>query len=837
MLPAVVLASCPTYQNRECSGHGTCVEASGGSVCQCEEGYTRSDCSYADHCPGNCGGRGRCVMPDASHKRVNPLLLGTCFCDAGFAGERCTELANNNEAPVGCEGFCMGHGKCNCGEAQRMNVTRRVRVFDSHGRAAQDATVTEEVRVDVRGERTAAQITCGCTCNKGYKGFLCEETDGSNCPNACSGRGSCAPDGTCVCDAGFSGSDCSKASVSACEASCSGHGSCLSPPICACHEGYGGRVCDELAAPTPPPSPPPPPPPMSPSEEGAAAQKAAASAAATTLAINASAWPQYRKTVEEGQQQQQQQQGSGGTGGAAATASVPAGVTALMEARAVARSSGCSGRGFVGPNGCVCADGFAGPTCESLSFACAESLGNCSGHGHCMGGMCACEVGASGAACETVRISAVSPQGSGPACLHSCSGHGTCLPTQHCACDRGFAGESCNVLARVAADKSLLASLAAYATTSSSSSPTPPAKLVHQCANSCSGHGRCLPVDRPTARGQVTVGANARGATSLSSGSSTRSGGGSLASRLLARMGGHVVGDVMPVQVPAHLSHRTMELSSADGASPSDGAVHACACEPGYTGHDCSTSLFLCPHNCSGSGLCSAQAFPSTGEGAPTYVGEVSVSQLARAPPTCLCQRGYTGVGCEVRKASCPNDCSGRGNCVQSTVAGVTSAMCSCAMGYTGHDCMEECSGGCSGHGRCVRSASSRSLVCLCNEGRGGPSCEHAASCPMAPNSDGVHAECSGRGSCASGLCSCEAGYYGHDCSRDGRDHTVRASSCPGGCSGHGACISGNTCACIAGYVGAECATRSSDATLSEDEAMRAAVRSRREHAAQRDSV
>ena len=46
----------------------------------------------------------------------------------------------------------MGHGKCNCGEAQRMNVTRRVRVFDSHGRAAQDATVTEEVRVDVRGE-------------------------------------------------------------------------------------------------------------------------------------------------------------------------------------------------------------------------------------------------------------------------------------------------------------------------------------------------------------------------------------------------------------------------------------------------------------------------------------------------------------------------------------------------------------------------------------------------------------------------------------------------------------------------------------------------------------
>ena len=32
---------------------------------QCEEGYQRADCSYANVCPGDCGGNGRCVMPPA----------------------------------------------------------------------------------------------------------------------------------------------------------------------------------------------------------------------------------------------------------------------------------------------------------------------------------------------------------------------------------------------------------------------------------------------------------------------------------------------------------------------------------------------------------------------------------------------------------------------------------------------------------------------------------------------------------------------------------------------------------------------------------------------------
>ena len=235
-LLAAVAASgaCPSFRNRVCASHGTCVEAEGGSVCHCEEGYQRADCSYANVCPGDCGGNGRCAMPAADVKRVDPLALGTCICNEGFRGERCTELSVQAQAPKGCDGFCFGHGKCVCGEAKRINVTRRVRIFDEHGHAAQDATVTEEVRVNVRGERTTDEITCGCQCHKGYSGFLCEETDGSNCPNACSGRGTCGPDDVCVCDAGFGGADCAVALVGACPSSCSGHGSCLAPPVCAC---------------------------------------------------------------------------------------------------------------------------------------------------------------------------------------------------------------------------------------------------------------------------------------------------------------------------------------------------------------------------------------------------------------------------------------------------------------------------------------------------------------------------------------------------------------------------------------------------------------------------
>lgn len=134
-----------------------------------------------------------------------------------------------------------------------------------------------------------------------------------------------------------------------------------------------------------------------------------------------------------------------------------------------------------------------------------------------------------------------------------------------------------------------------------------------------------------------------------------------------------------------------------------------------------------------------------------------------RAAPTCLCNKGYTGAGCQARHATCPNDCSGNGQCVQETVGGVTAAQCRCAAGFGGPGCDDACPAKCSGRGRCVRSARAQ-LVCLCNAGYGGAGCADAATCPNA---------CSGRGACANGVCACEAGFAGVDCGRDARSRRI----------------------------------------------------------------
>ena len=266
-------------------------------------------------------------------------------------------------------------------------------------------------------------------------------------------------------------------------------------------------------------------------------------------------------------------------------------------------------------------------------------------------------------------------------------------------------------------------------------------------------------------------------------------------------MGGHVVGEELPILPPAN-----GDESSVLGGSPS-ASVHACMCEPGFGGPACETPQFLCPSNCSGAGLCAAATFPPSGAGIPTYVGDRREASTRSIAPTCLCQRGFAGAACEVRKASCPNDCSGHGTCKTSTFAGVTTSTCTCAPGYFGNACEEMCDGACSGRGQCTRVGRDvngvydiNGLMCLCESGWQGAQCEHVAKCPTAIKGT----VCSGNGQCAAGLCSCALGFLGHNCATDGRDREERISTCPGQCSGHGACVKG-LCACSAGFAGEAC--------------------------------
>ena len=147
-----------------------------------------------------------------------------------------------------------------------------------------------------------------------------------------------------------------------------------------------------------------------------------------------------------------------------------------------------------------------------------------------------------------------------------------------------------------------------------------------------------------------------------------------------------------------------------------------------------------CPNNCSNKGTC----------------------DFGR----CVCDYGYWGENCS--NVYCPYSlcysdldmfdeqlcyhCSSLGECVNGT--------CVCYEGYAGEDCsMKECPNNCSGeeNGRCVYMKPTSQCECNQSKRRGGDDC----SVTFCLNTCGTHGECDEH----SGVCVCEKGYYGEDCS------------------------------------------------------------------------
>ncbi|XP_035690048.1 tenascin-like [Branchiostoma floridae] len=130
----------------------------------------------------------------------------------------------------------------------------------------------------------------------------------------------------------------------------------------------------------------------------------------------------------------------------------------------------------------------------------------------------------------------------------------------------------------------------------------------------------------------------------------------------------------------------------------------------------------------------------------------------------------------------CPNQCSGRGRCVNGT--------CDCITGWSGEDCNHgNCTDCSEDHGRCELG------FCRCEPGWEGAACDQQATCDALRNCTSKdHGICIG-----TNVCWCKPGYIGEDCSK------VPTCGNVANCTDHGVCVDYDTCLCDKQWTGDKC--------------------------------
>ena len=128
----------------------------------------------------------------------------------------------------------------------------------------------------------------------------------------------------------------------------------------------------------------------------------------------------------------------------------------------------------------------------------------------------------------------------------------------------------------------------------------------------------------------------------------------------------------------------------------------------------------------------------------------------------------------------CPNQCSGKGRCVNSA--------CVCAKGWSGEDCS---TGDC---GRCVNGKCETGF-CKCEVGWENDECSSKATCLSVNNcTDENHGRC-----LVTDKCLCNDGYIGDDCS------VIPTCDNVANCNQRGICVDHDMCKCDIGYTGLAC--------------------------------
>lgn len=173
----------PTCQADSCSGHGTCDDADGDIICDCDPGYDGMDCGrcadgYEDDGAGGCAPlSGQCTTQSCSGHGSCDDSSGSfvCTCLPGYQGARCDHCVDGYHlTPLGdCE---------------------------------EDVTCAEFDPCSIHGTCQDEGGSTYCVCDAGFAGSTCDDCaegyhpdpiEGCAVDESCPDPDPCAPGGTC----------------------------------------------------------------------------------------------------------------------------------------------------------------------------------------------------------------------------------------------------------------------------------------------------------------------------------------------------------------------------------------------------------------------------------------------------------------------------------------------------------------------------------------------------------------------------------------------------------------------------------------------------------------
>ncbi|XP_078073378.1 tenascin-like [Mustelus asterias] len=296
--------------------------------------------------------------------------------------------------------------------------------------------------------------------------------------------------------------------------------------------------------------------------------------------------------------------------------------------------------------GCVCEEGWSGPTCAK-----ANCPANCHPpQGDCVAGRCVCREGFTGEDCsQEICPDDCNDQGrcidekcvcfpgytgygcTEEICPDDCRGRGRCVDGR-CVCNKGYSGFDCG---------------------------------VEDCPGGCNGQGRCV-------EGKCICNAGFSGKDcGLRDCPANCHGQGDCVKGKCVCKKGFTGPDCGVKACPQNCNDRGRCVNGK------------CVCNTGYSGPSC--SIQACPDNCNKQGKCvNGKCVCNTGYSGPSCSIQACPDNCNKQGKCvngkCVCNTGYSGPKCSVQ--DCPNNCNKQGHC--------TDGKCVCKDGFTGNDCAIE---------------------------------------------------------------------------------------------------------------------------------------------------